>query len=248
MTHTEVWVVPGQPTQYIRVNSAGEEIGIALEQPNPMLSFVNDVTDDIYAKWHTVMGPDREPPMPSRIVLCGLGMMLLFQQFSGFALPLGASSWQGSPTYPEQGGFFAKDSDGNAQVAKLLRHADSDSWRGFSADFYESAVGHLRKSVQLIADNNSKMEHFVNNQADCVTETQLGLGVEQDGLISAYPMVCSLEADPVTANVAFVLALSITFSALVAGLGLLVDCVISSDKNACRANKIDYGAAINAVQ
>ena len=92
------------------------------------------------------------------------------------------------------------------------------------------------------------MERLVRNQAECVTQTQLGLGVEQDALILIYIIALYLEANPATFDMALLLAVSAVSSGLATGVALLSNCVSESSNNASAAHKVDYHGIARAAQ
>lgn len=239
MAYTEVWDIPGYPKITMTVDASGNEISTVFE--NPPTKFIDDIADEIYTKWHDLFGPECAP-IPSRIVLYGLSVVLILQQFAGCALPLGASACKESPTYPEDGAFFTESAQCVGQVNALLQQAASAGWQGLSANSYSTANAVCAELARAIADSDREMERLVKRQAECVTRTQLGLGIEQDTLIPTYASVLFLEKDPTTLNMALVLAVSAVSAALIAAVALLINCVAESDNNAKAANSVDYSS------
>lgn len=179
--------------------------------------------------------------VPSRIVAGALTVMLGLQQLAGAALPFGVSFlWKGAPGQPEDGDYFKEGSHDLAGVAGLLAQAFPVGWTGDAEGAYATLNSVLIDLVSQMVDVDHKLQQLVNDQAECVTRTQLGLVITQDWLLLIYPIVCGLEAYPATLNAAFYLAIGASLAAIITGVGMLIDCVVSAADNAQKANDIHY--------
>ncbi|MBY0440847.1 MAG: hypothetical protein K2Q25_01730, partial [Mycobacteriaceae bacterium] len=172
---------------------AANELGASTVLENPPAS----------AKLHRALKeykPTVAGCVPSRIVFCALVIVICLQQLAGAALPFGFSevTWPGLPkaplpSHPEKGDFFKESAQEITEVSTVLQQARPSDWQGLTADAYTSANAALLAVAQQLAQLDRTMERYVNEQAAHVTQTQLGLGIEQDGLVAAYLLIGWLE-------------------------------------------------------
>ena len=171
---------------------------------------------------------------PSKIILITIGAMLFIQQLAGMSFPFGLSAWQGIPGYPDQGDDFRDGSQQFTEAHRLLSEAVADPkrWDGDAAHIYNEANATLMGLAQTMANLDLEIAAIVKDQADWVTQTQLGLGITQDILIVALPVVFSLESNFATFWTAYWLAIAAAVGAIGAAIGLLGNCLGRSVENA----------------
>lgn len=178
--------------------------------------------------------------LPSRIVLSALGIMLIFQEIAGMSLPFGFSQWQAVPGHPDQGDSLKRGSQDFSEVDELLHKAVPVTWQGKAAQDYRRANSTLMDLAQKMVDQDLHMERIVKKHAECVTQTQLALGITQDILIAAYPVVCILEKSFTTYYEAYDVAYDASVSAIITGIGLLSACLKHADDTVGKTHNVDY--------
>jgi hypothetical protein len=186
--------------------------------------------------------------LPSRIIIGALTTLLSLQEFAGASIPFGGSAWKGSPSYPYQGDCFKEGSQDFTEVAALLQMAAPASWQGEAADAYTAANSTLVTLAQTMADLDLEMQKLVKDHAEVVSQTQLGIGIQQDVLIVALPIMFLLEKKPETFTPAFIAAITIAGAALLAAVGLLSWCLGTSIQTQQAVDGLAYGDVIAAAQ
>ncbi|OBA71717.1 hypothetical protein A5641_10415 [Mycobacterium sp. 1554424.7] len=189
----------------------------------------------------------KENGWPSRIILAALTTLLGMQQLAGASIPFGGSAWKGSPTNPFQGDCFESGSRDFTDVADLLRMAVPQSWQGAAADAYTTANSALITQAQTMTDLDREMEKLVKDHAECVSQTQLGIGIEQDVLIAVYPMIVFLESNYYTFFKARTAAIAVSAAAVGAAVALLSWCLGTSIQTQQAVNRLAYGDVLAAV-
>ena len=184
---------------------------------------------------------------PSRIILYSMTVLVGLQQLSGISIPFGGSAWKGSPTYPYQGDCFKDGAQYFTEVAALLQKTAPHSWRGDAAHAYTASNSTLVDQVQKMANLDLEMERLVQEHAEIVTKTQLGIGVEQDILIAVYAMMLYLEAEPYTFFQALKVAKAVALASMGTAFGLLGWCLGTSIQTASKVNALGYGEVIAAL-
>jgi hypothetical protein len=185
---------------------------------------------------------------PSRIILGAVGALLVLQQLAGASIPFGGSAWKGSPSYPYQGDCFKDGSPHFTEVKELLQSAVAPSWTGTAADGYTTANSSLMTQVQTMANLDLELEKLVQSHAEIVSQTQLGIGVEQDVLIVAFPIILCLESRPESLAAAYTAAVATAAAAVGAAVGLLSWCLGTSIQTQQTVNGLSYDGVIAAAQ
>ena len=185
---------------------------------------------------------------PSRVILGAMTVLVGLQQLSGISIPFGGSAWKGSPTYPYQGDCFKDGAQHFTEVAALLQKTAPHSWRGDAAHAYTASNSTLVDQVQKMANLDLEMERLVQEHAEIVTKTQLGIGVEQDILIAVYAMMLYLEAEPYTFFQALKVAKAVALASMGTAFGLLGWCLGTSIQTASKVNALGYGEVIAALR
>jgi len=192
------------------------------------------------------------PKLPSSWILWALGIIMTLQELAGLSVPFGLSAVPFMPLQPERGDGFKDGStrftDVNTELAQAV--VDPQQWSGKAADSYNEANATLMTQARTLADLDGRMAAIVEDQADWVAKTQLGLGVEQDALLVAYPIIRALETRPDAFVGACIATLAIVSSAYTAATGLVANLIARSVINAGRANTTSgqYGEVSAAAQ
>ncbi len=187
--------------------------------------------------------------LPSQIILLATVTLVGLQEFAGLSIPFAGSAWKGSPTYPYQGNCFQDGSQDFAEVAALLRQAVPQSWRGAAADAYTTANDKLIKLAETMVELDLQMERLVRDHAEVVSQTQLGIGIEQDILVVALPIIFALEKNPATFPAAWKAAKVTAAVAISAAVVLLSWCLDEAAyRTAQPVDRLGYGDVLAAAQ
>jgi len=184
---------------------------------------------------------------PSRIVLYALVALVVSQELAGLSLPLGLSASKAVPGNPYQGQCFGEGSQDFAAVAATLQQAVAQEWTGGSATAYNQQNQILINQANAMVDLDRQMQDAVSEHAECVTKTQEGFAGPQAFLILVYPVVASMEADPITFFDAYYLATAAAALATGTAVGLLSYCLGTSIQTMQHVQDIDYSAVSNAA-
>lgn len=180
---------------------------------------------------------------PDQVVFAAIIVTIFFQQLAGFSAPFGLSA----ASEPERGDYLKNGSQDFGEVHSLLADAVAQDWVGSAAGRYCAANTTLQELVLQMAELDSDMSGAVNGQADCVAQTQLGIGIEQDLLLAVYGAVWAMECAGMD-SAAWIVAFTLSGFALIAAAGLLINCAVTSQSHADTANGIDYGAVAQAAR
>jgi len=187
--------------------------------------------------------------VPSQVLLLAIVTLVSMQQFAGLSIPFAGSAWEGSGTYPYQGGCFQEGSQRFTDVANLLRQAVPPNWQGAGADAYTTANDKLIKLAETMAALDDEMEKLVKTHAEVVSETQLGIGIEQDILIVALPFIFALEKYPPTFPAAWKAARVTATAAIVAAGIQLSRCLDDAGIRTKKAvDRLGYGDVLAAAK
>jgi len=203
---------------------------------------------DKMAKINEKYKAETEGVLPSRIILGALAAVMLMQQLAGVSIPFGGSAWEGSPTYPYQGDCFKEGSQDFTEVVALLKAAEPSNWDGEAADTYTTANSTVVTQAQAMADLDLEMEKLVKSHAEVVSQTQLGIGIEQDVLIVAFPIILALESYWQTFTIAQTSARVTAVAAIGAAVGLLGWCLGTSIQTQQAVDALGYGDVIAALK
>lgn len=193
---------------------------------------------------------------PSRFVAFFGIIVLSMQQLAGTPLPFGFSEvqWEGLPNaplpgHPERGDFFTDSSQAPAEVEAQLRQAVPVGWRGGTSENYVGANAEIAGLAQQLSTADNTMARYVNEQAERISQAQLRLGIEQDALIAAYPLICYLESPSRFQCywIAWILAVSCVTGAVTECIYVLTDCNEASKRRRDQADDIDYSAITRAA-
>lgn len=185
---------------------------------------------------------------PSRIILSAIVTLVGMQEMAGLSIPFGGSALQGSPIHPYQGDCFNGGSQHFTNAVEILQSAAPQSWQGAAADGHTAANQTLVAQANKMAELDLQMEQLVKDQAECVSQTQLGIGIEQNVLIVAYPTIYSLESNPSTFLTAMTMACATAAAAILAAMGQLGHCLDTSIQTQQAVNALAYEEVIAALQ
>jgi hypothetical protein len=185
---------------------------------------------------------------PSSIILGALAALLVLQEMTGASIPFGGSVFEGSPSYPYQGGCFKDGSPHFTEVKALLQSAVAQGWTGTAADAYTTANSSLMTQAQTMANLDLELEKLVKSHAEIIEKTRLGIGQEQLVLIVAYPVIRSLESSWSTWVAAYNAACAAAAAAVGAAMGLLSWCLGTSIQTKQAVDGLSYGGVIAAAQ
>jgi len=199
------------------------------------------------AKWandrfYEQYGDDRYKTaiLPSRLILLAILTLIGLQEMAGASVPFGFSATKLSPD-PYAGDCFNQGSQDFTKVAELLKTAVPPSWQGAGADAYTTANDKLIELAETMAQLDTAMAGRVNEHAAIVRKTQLGIGVEQDILLVAYPFIVCLEKSPTTLPAAWNTARAVALAAIVTALSLLGWCLGTSVQTGKAMDGLGYG-------
>ena len=186
--------------------------------------------------------------LPSVIILTTITVLVGLQELAGASVPFAGSAWEGSPTYPYQGDCFSQGSKDFKDVAALLRQAVPPSWQGAGADAYTTANDKLIQLAETMAALDGEMEKQVQGHAGIVSDTQLGIGIEQDALVVALPVIFVLEKNPTTFPTAWNSAIGLAGAAIATAVGLLGWCLGTSIQAQQAMDRLAYADVLAAAQ
>ena len=201
--------------------------------------------DETFAKYDA---EQRGDIFPSRIVLIALGFLVSLQQMTGLSVPLGFSELKEAPNQPYQGNDFAVGSQFFTDCAALLGQGVPPTWEGKAADVFGTANDDLIKLAETIASLDLDMERFVKEHAGVISEARMGIGIEQDTLIVALPIIFFMEKNATTYLKAWKAARALAAAAIAAAVGLLGWCLGTSIQAQLAVDKLGYGAVLEAAK